>query len=138
MSTLLKPNLMVDDMRTALAFYTEVLGMQFIVGVAADSEQAITGDLPDTPLQWAMLQREETAIMFQTRASLADEAVALADLPLGGSLQLYLEIDDLDALMPAIQARAQVIMGPRTTFYGMRELWFKDPSGYALVVAQKL
>lgn len=119
--TSLSPNLMVEDVEASIAFYRDTLGF------------TVTATVPDAaPFVWASLKAGGVEIMLQERHSLAEELPQFADRPLGGSLTLYIGVDDADALHSAIQDKATIIKAPATTFYGAREFYAQDPSGYIL------
>lgn len=119
--TSLTPNLMVEDVEASIAFYRETLGF------------AVTATVPDAaPFVWASLKAGGVEVMLQARHSLAEELPQFADRPLGGSLTLYIGVDDADALHSAVQDKATIIKAPMTTFYGAREFYAQDPSGYIL------
>ncbi len=137
MTTTLTPNLMTEDVNASIDFYCGRLGFQFIVGVPRGSEEMVTGDPGSAPLRWAMVQRKEASLMFQWRGSLAEEAPLFAQMPLGASATLYLEVADLDALLERVGERVEVVVPERVTFYGMREVWIRDNNGYVLTLAEK-
>lgn len=58
---------------------------------------------------------------------------ALAELP--SSSFLYLEVDDLDAVVPKL-AGAPVIVSRRKTFYGADELGVREPGGNVVLFSQ--
>ncbi len=132
------PNLMVENINEAAAFYRDVLGFHFVMGVKANSQDAVQELSSAETLQWAMLMRDEQGIMFQTRESLAQEWPGFADMPISASATLYLEVDDVEAARKMADGKAEVILELRTTFYGMREFWIRDNSGYIVTVAQRV
>jgi uncharacterized glyoxalase superfamily protein PhnB len=136
MPTSLKPNLMTEDVNRSVEFYRDLLGFRFAAAVAVESREIVTDYQADLPLQWAMVQRGDAEIMFQSRASLAQDAPYFAEQPLGASLVLYLEVEGLDELFAAVKDRVEIVLDLRTTFYGMREAWIRDCNGYVLTLAE--
>jgi uncharacterized glyoxalase superfamily protein PhnB len=52
-----------------------------------------------------------------------------------GPTYLYLEVDNLDAVLAAMKD-LQKVMPERTAFYGMREFAVQDPGGHFITFAQ--
>ncbi len=133
----LTPNLMVEDVAQNVIFYRDLLGFELLM--AMRDEKPFDG-LPaagDKPLDWAMVQRDQVAFMFQQRNSLIEEIPALADCEIGASLTLYMELDGVDALYASLQGKADIIRPPQTTFYGRRELYLRDCNGYILALTEE-
>lgn len=120
----LTPVLFVEKIEPVLPFWTEHLG--FIKTVEVPE-----GDR----LAFVILQQGSVEVMYQTYASVAKDMPAiLADIRKGPTF-LYIEVDNLDALKPALRT-AESYMPERTTFYGAREIGVKDPAGHFLTFAQ--
>jgi catechol 2,3-dioxygenase-like lactoylglutathione lyase family enzyme len=137
MSTTLKPNLMTEDVNQSVRFYLDRLGFQFLAGYSIEGNTMSDEFFPDTQLDWAMLGRDDTQVMFESRSSLGDEYAPFGELPLGASATLYFEVDNLDQLQDGLGDGVERVLPERTTFYGMREVWIRDNNGYILVLAQK-
>ncbi|MDR2260735.1 MAG: VOC family protein [Azoarcus sp.] len=56
----------------------------------------------------------------------------------GGTLTFYFETDDIDGLAARIRGACEVVRDLHDTFYGMREIYVRDPNGYVLGFAQPL
>lgn len=119
--TSLTPNLMVEDVPAAIAFYRNVLG--FAVDATAPEE--------GTPI-WASLSVNSVLLMVQARHSLEEELPQLTGRPIGATQSLYIGVDDADALYQRIRSQTQIIKEPQTTAYGAREFYIQDPNGYIL------
>ena len=137
MSTTLTPNLMTENVNACVLFYRDRLGFHYLAGVLSEGDAMAAEFSADAPLQWAMLGREEARVMFQLRGSLAREYAPAGDMALGASASLYLEVDDLDALVAALGEAVETLLPDHTTFYGMREMWIRDNNGYILTLAQR-
>jgi uncharacterized glyoxalase superfamily protein PhnB len=123
----LTPNMMVDDMPAALAFYRDILG--FEVTDTAPPEGA--------PV-WAQLRSGGASVMLQTRASLSEELPDFREQPIGATQTLFITVDDEmthDALYARARDAGAVIKQPYTTPYGAREFCLRDPEGYLLALA---
>lgn len=120
----LTPVLFVEKIEPVLPFWTEHLG--FIKTVEVPE-----GDR----LAFVILQRGNVEVMYQTYASAEKDLPAVALDVRRGPTFLYIEVENLDALKPALKS-ANVYLPERTTFYGAREIGVKDAAGHFLTFAQ--
>jgi uncharacterized glyoxalase superfamily protein PhnB len=116
--------LLVDEIEPCLNFWVDRLGF------------TKAGEVPDgNKLAFVMLQKGTTEVMYQTYASVQkDDTQATKDMRKGPTF-LYVEVDDLDAVIAALKG-VPVVMPVRTTFYGAREIGVKDPAGHFVTFAQ--
>jgi uncharacterized glyoxalase superfamily protein PhnB len=120
----LAPVLFVEKIEPVLPFWTEHLGFLKTVEVPEGDH-----------LGFVILQQGTTEVMYQTYASADKDLPAVsADIRKGPTF-LFIEVDNLNALKPAL-ATADVYMPERTTFYGSREIGVKDPAGHFLTFAE--
>jgi hypothetical protein len=117
------PVLMVDAIEPCLAFW-ERLGFENVA-------QVPHGDR----LGFVILVKNEVELMYQSRASVAEDVPGLAVAPMGGSM-LFIEVNELDAAI-ALLGDAPVTFPRRTTFYGMDEIGVREPGGNAVTFAEK-
>jgi hypothetical protein len=120
----LTPVLMVEAIEPCLPFW-EGLGWTKVADVPH-------GDA----LGFAILVKDDVELMYQSRASVAADLPALGALPMGGTF-LFLEVDDLDAVIAQLGA-APVANPRRTTFYGMEEIAVHEPGGNVVIFAMKV
>jgi uncharacterized glyoxalase superfamily protein PhnB len=116
--------LLVDEIEPCLNFWVDRLGF------------TKAGEVPDgNKLAFVMLQKGTTEVMYQTYASVQkDDTQAAKDMRKGPTF-LYVEVDDLDAVIAALKG-VPVVMPVRTTFYGAKEIGVKDPAGHFITFAQ--
>lgn len=133
----LTPNLMVDDVAQSVVFYRDLLGFKFLMAMRDEKPVEALPAAGEKPLDWAMVQRDQVAFMFQQRHSLVEEIPALADADIGASLTLYIELDGVDALYQSLQGKADILHPPKTSFYGRRELYLRDCNGYILALTEE-
>ncbi|MDB5097055.1 MAG: hypothetical protein JWM80_1476 [Cyanobacteria bacterium RYN_339] len=114
------PIMIVDAIEPCLPFWTERLG--FVAPV-----QVPHGD----HLGFVILSNGTGELMYQTHASLLEDLGAA--WPAGGAV--YLEVESIDNVIAALQG-ADVVVPPRTTFYGSREIWVREPGGNLVGFAQ--
>lgn len=120
----LAPVLIVDEIEPCLPFWTEQLGFDLTMSVPAQVGYA-----------FAILQRDEVEVMYQSRASLQEDLPQIAQLP--SSVVLYLTVEDLDALMPKLDP-AQIVVPRRRTFYGAEEVFVREPHGGHIVALSQM
>ena len=129
-AALIIPNLLVTDMARSLAFYRDVLGLRVVVLVGADRSLLPDGDGADAV--FATLEGVDGQLMLQTAASLADDLPAFtADQQPQASGTLYFRGVDPDIVAGKVTPE-QVVKGPLVQWYGMRELYLRDPDGYII------
>ncbi len=121
----LTPNLMVEDANETVNFYQDVLGFALVASVPEEGQ-----------FNWAMMQHDAVEIMFQSRASLTEDVPLFKDKAIGGSLTLYIDVEDIKGLYGQVQNRVTILHEMTTTFYGTREFTIQDCNGYVLTFAQ--
>ncbi|WP_243439014.1 VOC family protein [Fundidesulfovibrio soli] len=130
-------NLMVEDVNRSIDFWVGLLG--FSVAECVDAEHKLYhGRMPGADLIWAMFVSGPAAVMVNRRDSLERELPLLTGRPTGGTLTLYVVVEDLEGLHRRIQSIVPTIKEPETSFYGMREWYVRDPDGYVVCLAQKV
>lgn len=122
----LTPVLVVDAIEPCLAFWVERLGFTVVAEVPH-------GDA----LGFVILVKDAVEVMYQTRASIADDAPDT--LPAvggpGDATGLFIEVSDLDAIATAVAGMALAVPR-RRTFYGTEELGVREPAGRVVLFAQ--
>ena len=116
------PLLVVDAIEPLLPFWRDQLGYTVLVEVPHGEHLGFT-----------LLARDDQHVMLQTRESLREDCPEVAALAPSGLL--YTDVDSLEEAMKAM-ASAERLIGPRTTFYGAREAFFKTPSGHIVAFAE--
>ncbi len=122
------PNLMVEDVTATAEWYADVLGFTI--------DSTVPGD--DGAVNFAMTHRDDVHLMFQRRASLEADVPALAGVPIAASQTFFISVEDIDDLHDLIRDRVEVVVPLHDTWYGQREVYFRDPNGYILCFAQHL
>ena len=120
----LTPVLFVEKIEPVLPFWTEHLGF-------AKTVEVPEGDR----LAFVILQQGTVEVMYQTYASVEKDLPAILPDVRKGPTFLYIEVENLDALKPALKS-ADVYLPERNTFYGAREIGVRDPAGHFLTFAQ--
>lgn len=110
----------VDAIEPALPFWTERLGYTVVASVPHEDA-----------LGFALLVRDGSQIMLQTRKSVAADVPALAS----EHSALYVDVASLAEATAAVQG-AEIVLPERTTFYGAKELWIRDPAGIVIGLSE--
>ena len=118
------PVLFVAEIEPCVKFWTERLGFQK------------TAEVPEgNKLGFVILQKGNVEIMYQSFASVEKDMPAIQSVVRKGPTFLYMEVDDLDAVISTVKG-AEVYMPMHTTFYGAREIGVKEPAGHHVTFAQ--
>jgi uncharacterized glyoxalase superfamily protein PhnB len=118
------PVLFVQDVEPCVNFWVERMGFQK------------TAEVPDgNKLAFAMLQKGNVELMYQSYASADKDVSAISQVVRKGPTFLYVEVDSLDQAIAAAKG-AEIVMPVRTTFYGSKEIGIKDPAGHIVTFAE--
>jgi len=112
----LTPLISVADIEQSVAFYCDSLGFQLSDRWA-----------PEGRLAWCRVERGGSAVMLQQAC---DEKATVTDR--GRGVEFFFLCDDADALHAEFRARGLDVKPPKIAFYGMNQLFIKDPDGYEL------
>ena len=120
------PVLLVKEIEPLMPFWIDRLGFTKTI------------EVPDgNKLGFIAFQKGAAEVMYQTYASVEKDAPpAMAAQARKGPTYLYMEVDNLDAVMASMKD-VQKVMPERTAFYGMREFAVQDPAGHFITFAQQ-
>jgi uncharacterized glyoxalase superfamily protein PhnB len=118
------PVLFVKEIQPILTFWVDRLGFSKTIEVPHGDK-----------LGFVALNKGATEVMYQTFASLGDDMPAILDAAKKGPTFLYIEVDNLDAVLTALKD-SKIVQPERTAFYGMREVGYQDPGGHFITFAQ--
>ena len=114
----------VACVRLTVKFWMERLGFEKTI------------DVPDgNKLAFAILQKGKVELMYQSYASADKDVSAVSPEVRKGPSFLYVEVENLDEVIPAMKD-AEVVIPVCTTFYGAKEIGIKDPAGHIITFAQ--
>jgi uncharacterized glyoxalase superfamily protein PhnB len=119
------PVLIVDEIEPVLSFWVDRLGFTKTI------------EVPDGgKLAFVNLTKGSTEVMYQTYSSVEKDAPpSMAAAARKGPTYLYIEVDDLNAVLAALKDVPKS-MPERTAFYGMREFAVQEPGGHFITFAQ--
>jgi uncharacterized glyoxalase superfamily protein PhnB len=118
----LTPNLYTDDVESCVKFWVERMHFEKTVEVPDEGRIA-----------FAALQSRGIEVMYGTWASLEQEPGMTGSYQRGTGF-LFVEVDDLDAVVDAMKG-APIVLPVHKTFYGATEFTVKDPAGHLITFA---
>jgi len=116
-------NLAVDRIEPSADFFAKI-GFEMNI-------QVPEGD----HIGFAILQHGVNQVMFQTRTSLLQDSDAFAAAAVAAPVMLYITVKDLNAIAKRLRDY-DIAMPERTTFYGAREIGYREPGGHIVTFAQ--
>ena len=122
--TTITPVWLVEEIEPSLSFWIDRLGFD-------KAAEVPHGDR----LGFVILARHGAQLMLQTRASVEEDLPGVARPASGDGAGLFVVVPDLDAVIEALRG-IETLVGPRETFYGMREIVVRDPAGILVTFAQ--
>ena len=124
--TKLTPNLIVADVSRSIAFYRDVLGF------------TLQATVPDAaPFVFAIVQSGGVEIFLNAPEPAVAEYPAFKGRPIGGTLTLFIQVDDVRAAHEALNNQVEIVMPLEKKWYGVTEFAFVDPNGYVITFAQQ-
>jgi uncharacterized glyoxalase superfamily protein PhnB len=117
------PLLVVDRIEPSLRFY-EKLGYTAVISVPHEDH-----------LGFVLLAQDIGQIMLQTRSSLAADLPAISRT--GVSSLLYVDVESLDAALASAAGGSEIVVAARSTAYGAREAFVREPSGQIVGFAEE-
>ena len=117
--------LLVKEIEPVIPFWVDRLGFTKTI------------EVPDgNRLGFVAFQKGATEVMYQTYESVEKDAPKqVSETARKGPSYLYMEVDNLDAVLAAMKD-AKIVMPVRTAFYGMKEFSVQDPGGHFITFAQ--
>lgn len=119
------PVLLVQEIEPLIPFWVDGLGFTRAV------------EVPDGgKIGFVIFQKGSVEVMYQTYSSVEKDAPpSMGAEARKGPTYLYVEVDNLDAVLTAMK-QARLVMPVRTAFYGMKEFAVQDPGGHFVTFAQ--
>jgi uncharacterized glyoxalase superfamily protein PhnB len=119
------PVLLVKEIEPIVPFWVDRIGFTKAVEVPEGHK-----------LGFVAFQKGTSEVMYQTYASVEKDAPSsMSAAARKGPTYLYMEVDNLDAVLAAMKD-VKIVMPVRTAFYGMREFSVQDPGGHFITFAQ--
>jgi uncharacterized glyoxalase superfamily protein PhnB len=124
----LTPDLMVEDLAETVAWYERVLDAEVVATLPEEGDA-----------WWAQVEIGDASLMFQERDSLTGKLPALEGESIGGSVALYIDVDDAETLQDDLGAAGvDIIEELHETDFGWKQFAVSDCNGYVLWFGEKL
>jgi uncharacterized glyoxalase superfamily protein PhnB len=124
------PDLMVEDIEETVAWYESVLDAEVVATLPAEA---------GSEYFWAQVSIDGIQLMLQERDSLEEKLPVLEGKSTGGTVPLYIDVDDVEGRHAALEENdVNVIKQPHETEFGWRQFAVTDPNGYVLWFGEKL
>jgi uncharacterized glyoxalase superfamily protein PhnB len=120
------PILFVDAIEPSLEFWVGRLKFDKIAEVPEGDK-----------LGFVILKKGDSEIMLQTRESIKKDASGASTAVLAMTSCLYIEVDSFSEALDRIKG-AEVLVPQRDTFYGMREIYVREPGGQIVGFAARI
>jgi uncharacterized glyoxalase superfamily protein PhnB len=144
----LTPDLMVEDVGETVTWYERVFDADVVATLPSGAEtteskaesktETETGKETEDPW-WVQVAIGDASLMFQERGSLTEKLPELSGESIGGSIALYVDVDDADALHEDLATSGvEIRHEPHETDFGWRQFAATDPNGYVLWFGEKL
>ncbi len=114
----------VEQIEPHLDFWVKRLGFEKTVEVPHGNR-----------LGFVMLVKGDQQIMMQTRASIGEDIAVMAPHLEKRTVVQYIDVESLDAVLACL-GDWKLLLPPRETFYGAKEIAVQDPAGFLLVFAE--
>jgi hypothetical protein len=123
----LTPVLYVEQIEKSLPFWVDRLGFRKTVEVPEGNR-----------LGFVILVRDAAEVMLQTWESLQKDAPGAApkERTIRGAA-LFIEVENFAEIRRRLEG-CEITLPERTTFYGMREIGVREPSGHGVVFAARI
>lgn len=117
------PLVQVFDMPTSLRFYRDLLGFE-LVQRSQDSDDC----------GWAWLRKNGAELMLNTAYDDGERPAApdAARVRAHDDVVLFIGCPDVDAAYEYLRGKGITLAPPRVAWYGMKQLYIKDPDGYGI------
>jgi uncharacterized glyoxalase superfamily protein PhnB len=120
------PILFVDAIEPSLEFWVNRLNFDKVAEVPEGNK-----------LGFVILKKGDSEIMLQTRESMKKDVSAAIQAMLSMTSCLYIEVDSFTDALERIKG-AEVLVPQRDTFYGMREIYVREPEGQIVGFAARI
>lgn len=118
--------LMVDNMKETIEFYTQILGFE------------ISTEVSESNPFFAIVKNGDIEIMFYSRKEFSNEIPKFKDMVIGGTFALYIGVEDIQKVYNSIKDKVTIIQQLHKTDYGSLEFSIEDINGYILMFHQDL
>lgn len=124
------PDLMVEDVEATVEWYERVMDAEVVATLPADAE---------ADHFWVQVTVDGIPLMFQERRSLEEKLPPLEGASTGGSVPLYIDVEDAEQRHADLEAAGvDIVKPPHETDFGWRQFAATDCNGYVLWFGENL
>jgi len=120
----LTAELVTEDIPSTIEYYTKTLGLEL--------DSVYPNDVPIP--QWVQFKCNNDYLMFESRKSLGQVIPEIQLVKLGGSFDIFIEMEDVVEYYESIKNKVQVIV--QLTDIPFTQFAIKDVNGYILLFGQ--
>jgi len=120
----LTAELVTEDIPSTIEYYTKTLGLEL--------DAVYPNDVPIP--QWVQFKCNKDYLMFESRKSLGQVIPEIQLVKLGGSFDIFIEMEDVVKYYESIKNKVQVIV--ELTDVPFTQFAIKDVNGYILLFGQ--
>jgi catechol 2,3-dioxygenase-like lactoylglutathione lyase family enzyme len=120
----LTAELVTEDIPGTIEYYTKILGLEL------DSIYPREAPVP----QWVQFKCNNDYLMFESRKSLGEVIPEIQSMQLGGSFDIFIEMEGVVEYYETIKDKVQVIV--ELTDVPFAQFAIKDINGYILLLGQ--
>ncbi len=118
----LTPELIVDDIKSTISFYEDMLGFDLVLAV------------PNTDnIDWALMSCGDVEIMFHAKVGRHAKRHVTEDI-----ITFHFEGDGVRELYESVKDKVKIDRHLYPTFYGTNEFSMRDINGCTLVFSEKI
>ena len=120
----LTAELVTEDIPSTIEYYTKTLGLEL--------DSVYPNDVPIP--QWVQFKCNNDYLMFESRSSLGQVIPEIQLMKLGGSFDIFIEMEGVVEYYESIKDKVQVIV--ELTDIPFKQFAIKDINGYILLFGQ--
>ncbi|WP_185154099.1 glyoxalase/bleomycin resistance/extradiol dioxygenase family protein [Fulvivirga sp. M361] len=115
--------LIVRDVAETVEFYQSTLGFELLVSEEEEGK-----------MYWAKLEMKGFYVSFKEEQRLKKEVDFMKDHPIGGSIAICLQVEDLTGFYNKVSEACELLDHPHLTPCGATQFSMKDNNGYIITV----
>lgn len=119
------PNIMVENVKKTIDFYTTNLGFEVVLTVPEKGET----------LNFAIVKKDSVSIMFEAKEELIQEYPTLKTEEIKPSFTLFIVVQNVEELYDRLKDKVKIAKEIHQTFYGRSEFAIFDNNNNILTIA---
>ena len=120
------PNIMVENVKETIEFYTKILGFELVLTVPEQSEI----------LNFAIVKKDSITLMFESKEALTEEYSTLTTEKIIPCFTLFITATNIDKLYIELKDKVKLALNMHQTFYGKKEFAIFDNNNNILTISE--